>query len=220
MTRTRWTGLAGAAFGLLLLAIAIVVPTTPSNGGSGGAEKYVRFWSDDDHQSKARLAAFLMTYGCLLLVAFAAGLRDRFRDVDAGALPSFILAAGTASAALLLAGAMTGLSVGITAVDAPSFKLDGSLAMLLDTASYGMMGTGLMLAAAMAVAVGLLTLRTRLLPAWTAWLGFLLGLSAVGSLFTAWVGFLGLPLWTVVIGLVLLLRGETVADGPGAPLAA
>jgi hypothetical protein len=124
-------------------------------------------------------------------------------------LPSFVLAAGTASAVLLMTGGGLGLAVGATADQAKAFQVDGNTAMLFDNLAYGLMAPALMAGAAMAVAVGVVTLRTRVLPVWTAWLGFLLGLTALGSYFSAWTGFVGFPLWSAVIGVVLLLRGET-----------
>ena len=210
MTRTRWTGLAGLLFGLVFFGINIFGPSTPDQNGHDAVNKYAAYWSNHDHQIKARVAMLLASYACILLLAFAAGLRDRLRAVDAGPLPSYCLAAGTAAAALLGSGAGISFAVGLAGADTSSFKADGALGVLVDEAGYGMLAIGLMAAGSMAVAVGIVTLRTRVLPAWTAWLGFLLGLSVVGSLFSAWTAFIGLPLWSVVVGITMLVRTDAV----------
>ena len=208
MTRNRWTGLAGLLFAIGFFLTVRFAGSTPDSDKSDAVRKYAAYWNDSAHRSHAVWAAFFLTYSVLLLVAFAAGLRDRLRAVDGGPLPSFVLAAGTVSAALLMAGGGIGLAIGVTADQSKAFEVDGSTAILVDNTAYVIMAPALMAAAVMAVVVGIVTLRTRVLPAWTAWLGFLLGLTALGSYFSAWAGFVGLPLWSAVVGLVLLLRAE------------
>ena len=208
MTRTRWTGLAGLLFGITFFLTVMFAGTTPESDDVDSVQKYADYWKDTDHSSKAVWAAMLLSYAFLVLVAFAAGLRDRLRAVDAGPLPSFVLAAGTVSAALLLAGGQLGLSIGVTLDQSKGYDVDGKTAMLFDSVAYQVMAPGLMAGAVMAVVVGILTLRTKVLPTWTAWLGFLLGLTALGSYFSAWAGFFGFPLWSAVVGVALLLRAD------------
>ena len=220
MTRTRWTGLAGLLFAIGFALTVKYAGSTPDTGGSDAAQKYADYWKDTTHQSHAVWAAFLLSYSFLLLIAFVVGLRDRLRTVDSGPWPAFVLAAGVTAAALLLVGGQIGLAIGVTADQAKAFKVDGSTAMLFDNAAYQVMAPAFMAAAVMAVFVGLVTLRTRVLPVWTAWLGFLLGLTAVGSFFTAWIGFVGFPLWAAVIGIVLLLQKDDAPAAAEAPVMA
>ncbi|MBK5307605.1 MAG: DUF4386 family protein [Frankiaceae bacterium] len=208
MTRNRWTGLTGVLFGISFFAAAFTAGTTPDMGESNATEKFATYWNDTSHQSKAAITALVMTYVFLLLIAFAAGLRDRLRAVDAGPLPSLVLAAGVAAAVLILAGAQVGSIIGLTADQSSGYKVGGELALTLDTLAYQLFAPGLMAAGVMAVCTSLVTLRTRVLPAWTAWIGFLVGLAAVGSVFSAWTNFFLLPVWALVIGLVLLMRGD------------
>ena len=211
MSRSRWTGLAGILFGALFLFAGIFSGTTPDTDGAEAAQKYADHFNDTSTQNHNTVSAFVLTYAFLLLVCFAAGLRQRLRAVDAGPLPALALGLGVAAAAALLVGGETSFAVGTAADQAESFKVDGNLAMLLDGLGYQVLAAGLMAGAAMAVVVGILTLRTRVLPVWTAWLGFLLGLTAVGSYFTAWTGFIGLPLWSVVVGLALVMAKDEPA---------
>jgi hypothetical protein len=219
MTRTRWTGMAGLLFGIGFFFTVVFAGTTPESDNANSVQLYADYWKDTSHQSHSVWAAIALSFAFLLLIAFAAGLRDRLRAVDPGPLPSLVLAAGTASAALLLAGGQLGLSIGVTLDQSKGFDVDGKTAMLFDSVAYQIMAPGLMAGAVMATVVGILTLRTRVLPAWTAWLGFLLGLTAVGTYYSAWAGFFGFPPWSAVVGIALLLRSDAAADGPGAPLA-
>jgi hypothetical protein len=208
MSRSRWTGLAGILFGALFFFAGVFSGTTPDTDGSEAVQKYADHFNDTSTQSHNTISAFVLSYAFLLLVCFALGLRQRLRAVDGGPLPGLVAGLGATAAALLLVGGQLSFAMGLTADQAESFKVDGNLAMLLDGLGYQILAPGLMAAAAMAVVVGILTLRTRALPVWTAWLGFLLGLTAVGSYFSAWVGFIGLPLWSVAVGLVLVLAND------------
>ncbi len=208
MTRNRWTGLAGILFAASFASLLFLVPTTPDTGDSDAIQKYADFWNDTSHQSHAVVAAMVLTYAFLLLLAFAAGLRDLLRAVDSGPLPSLVLGAGAVAAALILAGGIASFVLGITADQVDSFTVDGKTAMIFDQLGYGLLAPGFMAAAVMAVATGIVTVRTRVLPVWTAWLGFLLGLASVGSYFSAWTGFIGLPLWSAVLSIVLLLQND------------
>lgn len=208
MTRNRWTGLAGVLFGLSFFFIAVYSGNTPDSGDANAAQEYADYWNKGSHHTHAIVCAMVLTYAFLLLLAFAAGLRDRLRAVDGGPLPSLVLAAGTAAAALLLAGGEASFAMGVTVDQAKSLSVDGKTAIVFDNLGYQVLAPGLMAAAVMAVVVGIVTLRTRVLPAWTAWLGFVLGLSGLGSYFSAWVGFFALPIWAAVIGIVLLLSTD------------
>jgi hypothetical protein len=220
MTRTRWTGLAGLLFGIGFFLVVVFAGSTPDAGSSDAVQKYADYWKDTSHQSHSVWAAILLSYSFLVLIAFAAGLRDRLRAVDGGPLPSLVLAAGTASAVLLLAGGQLGLGIGVTLDQSKAYDVDGKTAVLFDSLAYQIMAPGLMAGAVMAVLVGILTLRTKFLPSWTAWLGFLLGLTALGTYFSAWAGFFGLPLWSAVIGIMLLLRSDSTSSAPAEESAA
>lgn len=211
MTRSRWTGVAGLLFGLLFFSIDLFGPSTPDSSKADAVSQFASYWSNADNQTKSQIGTLLLTYACVLLIAFSAGLRDRLRAVDRGPLPSYVLAAGTAAAVLVGVGGAAAFAPGIAAADVSSLKVDGGLAVVLDDIGYVLLATGLMAAGSMAVVTGLVSRRTGVLPQWTAWLGFLLGLTAVGSIFTAWLGFLGLPIWVVAISIVLVVRAPDIA---------
>ena len=71
----------------------------------------------------------------------------------------------------------------------------------------------------MFVAVGLLTLRTRVLPVWIGWVSFFLALLLL-IVPIGWAGVVwGFPLWTIVVSILLFRRGSApaAATAPPAP---
>lgn len=212
MTRSRWTGLAGLLFGILFACIDMFGPSTPDTSDPHAVTQFASYWSDHDHQIKSRIGTLLLTYACILFIAFSAGLRDRLRTVDPGPLPSYVLAAGTAVGVLLAAGGTAAFAIGLAGADISSFKVDGALAVVLDDIGYVLLTTGMMAAGSMAVVTGIVSRRTKVLPGWTAWIGFLLGLTAAGSIFTAWLGFFGLSVWVVAVSIAMLMRGDVAPE--------
>lgn len=212
MTRRQWTGLAGVLFGALMITGIVSSGTTPDTG-AGAVERYTEYWSDGGHQDRAVLGSILLTYACVMLVLFSAGLRSLLARVDDSGLPSAVLGAGAASAATFAVGAMLLNGVGIAAAETDDgYKVDGNHALLTESIGYYTVSTAMMLAAAMAVAFSVANRTARVAPQWTMVLSVLLGLVGLGSIFAAWVGFMLLPIWSVVMGVCLLVARR--ADEP------
>ena len=204
MSRRQWAGLAGLLFGIAMIVGVAVSGTTPDNTGAGAIDRYTEYWADADNQDKAALGGIILTYACVLLVCFAAGLGHLLRRLDDGPLPTLVAAAGAASAALLGAGSALVNGAGLAAAES-GHEPDGNTALLVESVGYYTLTTGIMLAAVMAVATSLSNRRTRVLPQWTAILSALLALATIGSIFTAWLGFMIFPAWAIVIGICLLV---------------
>ena len=212
MTRTRLTGAAGIVFGIGFFLLGMFGLNTPDNGGKGAAARFAAFWQSSHHQTQAMWTAFAVSYLIVLLLLFFAGLRALLRAVDAGPLPGLVAVLGPAAAVLLLGGIMLLVAFGVTADQSSGFTPDGNTALVFDEVSYAFAAVGLMAAGAAAVCTALVTLRTRVLPVWTAWVGFLVGIPALGSFLSAWVDFLLFPLWAVVVGVALLMTRTEVAE--------
>ena len=210
MSRRRWIGLAGLLFGVVMFVGIIISGTTPDRDGSDAVALYESFWRDTGHQDAASLGSVLLTYATVLLVALAAGLRWLLARVDTGPLPAVVLAAGTASAALLGAGAALINGAGLAAAEG-GYEPAGGDALLVESIGYYTVTASIMCAAAMAVAVSLSNRSARTLPQWTAVLTVLVALAALGSIYTAWIAFMVLPLWSVVVGGCLLATADEVA---------
>ena len=202
MTRRQWTGLAGVLFAAAFLAAMFTSGTTPDSDGSGAIDRYAEYWRDSDNQDRAFYGVLIMTYGSVLLVWFAAGLRALLRGVDSGSA-GLVRSAGAASGALFGVGVVMVNGPGVAGADS-GIEVDGGTAILLEEMGYPVMALGVMMAGAMAVAFSVANRRAGVVPQWTAVVTGLLALAALGSVFTAWIGFMVLPLWCAVVGVVLL----------------
>lgn len=201
-----------------MLAGVLMSGSTPESGGAGAAERYAQFWADDDNQAGAWRGSVTLTYAVPLLLAFTASLSRLLRRGDDGPLPSLVLAAGATAAALLGVGQALVNGAGHAAKES-GYVSNGQDALLLEAVGYFTLVPSIMCAAVMAVAVSVSNRTGRVLPSWTAVLSGLLGLAALGSIFTAWAGFMLLPLWSVVVGATLLVqRNRTAAVDDRVPV--
>lgn len=217
MTRQRWTGVAAIGFGVLMFVGILISGSTPDRDAADAAEKYAEYWQQSENQDNASRGAMLLIYAWALMVCFAAGLRHLLRrGGDDGPLPSLALAAGTASAALFGAGGMLINGAGLAGAEG-GYTADGGAAMLTESVGYYTVTAAMALAAVMAVAASMSNRRARVLPQWTLALTVLVAIAGAGSIFTAWMGFMLLPIWSVVVGLVLVMtRAADAEDAPGA----
>jgi hypothetical protein len=203
MTRRQWTGAVAVLFGVLMLIGLLLSGTTPDNG-KGAIERYTKFWSDADHQDRAKLGAILLTYAWVLLAVLAALLRHLLRGLDDGPHRVVILSTGTAAAALFGVGSTLVNGAGIAASSAKGYEVDGNDAIFLESVGYYVLTTGMMMAAAMVVAFALANRRVGLVPQWTVVLSGLMALVGLASIVTAWLGFMLFPVWAIVVGGCLL----------------
>lgn len=216
MSRRQWVGLAGVLFGAVMLTGIFLSGTTPDSTGSGAVDRYTEYWADGDNSDRAAWGSVVLTYAVPLLLCFAAGLSRLLRRSDDGPLPSLVLGAGGAAAALFATGGALMNGVGIAAAES-GYRADGNDGLLLEAVGYYTLTAAMMCAGTMAVAAALSNRSARLLPAWTLVLAALLGLTALGSIFTAWIGFMLLPVWAIVVGICLLAGRQShspVVDAP------
>lgn len=203
MSRRQWTGLGAIMFGAVMLIGVLTSGSTPESTDAGAVARYTDYWKSIDNQDKAALGSIILTYACVLLVALAAGLRHLLAAADDGPLPGLVLGAGAMSAGLLGVGSALMNGVGVAGAET-GYEADGNHGLLVESIGYYTLTSAMMAAAAMAVAVGLSNRRARVLPQWTIALAVLLGLAALGNIFTAWIGFMLLPAWAAVVGICLL----------------
>ena len=211
MTMKRWSGVAGIVFVAFSVISSLVRGSVPGTDKVDAMAKFARFYSDSSHQSQALASAITGVVGLFFFAWFLGGLWSALREAEgAPATPTIIVAVG--GAAFIALAALEHIvhnSIGITLHFSDGYKLDPGLALVLED-----LGTGIFLAAMVAVgtataAAGVVILRTRALPVWLAWVGFLIALLALPLIPPLSVlGALVLALWTLVTS-VLLLRPQT-----------
>ena len=203
MRSTRTASVAGISF-IVVYIVAWVISRSPDTDDP--AATIAAYYTDKDNRVLEVISAYLFIVAALLFLGFVAGLRGRLRSAEGGDATATSIAFGSAIvfAGLVVAGAMSlaavpaGMSLGGT--KPPS---GGDVVNFLQSAGYGMILVGAMLfAAASIAAISVVSIRTSVLPRWTAWLGFV---CAFALLFAAvWLPQIALLIWVLVISIVSL----------------
>ena len=102
MTRRNPWALSGALFVVLVL-VAFLALGGDTPDGDDSAQKVVSFYSK--HETREIIAAVVLGLAGIVLVYFAAMVRERVRDHDRTALPAFAFGAGIVAAGGFLAAA-------------------------------------------------------------------------------------------------------------------
>jgi hypothetical protein len=200
----RWSPLAGLLY-VALFVIAIL--TTPDAGETN--REIVEHYADEGNRRNDMILTVLLAAAALAFVWFVSHLRTLLAAAAArSALPALALGAGAASAALLLVAGATFGSISFTYEDAPAgeFELDPDTVRLVGSIGYGVFVGSMWLAGLVVLATSLVALRTRVLPAWLAWLGVPVVLALVFAF--AFVPVFALLAWVALVSIVLLARPQ------------
>jgi hypothetical protein len=220
MDKAMWDRLAaaGGIVGVALFVVAAIVYGTPPDVDSSAASVTQFF---QDNSDRVLTAVFLQGLAVLAILWFVAALVTAMRDAGEPRLATagfgaFLLAFSIgAMSAMALAGlAFTMAGAGS---DLASVAAIYHLARIADTFS-GLLFAGL------AAAVAGASFRTKLFPAWWAWLSALIAAWSVVAA-TGWaqsgfwspdgVGFAGFAaflLWTLVTSVLLTMRTKPAAE--------
>jgi hypothetical protein len=201
----RWSPVAGLLY-VLLFVIAIV--TTPDTGETN--REILEHYADEGNRRNDIILTFLFAAAALAFFWFASDLRSRLAAVaPLSALPTLALGAGIASAGLLLVAAATFGSISFT-YEEGDFELDPNTARLVGSIGYGAFVGSMWMAGLVVLATSLVAFRTRVLPAWLAWLGILVTIALVFAF--AFFPVFALLVWVAVVSVVLLARPPTLAS--------
>jgi hypothetical protein len=178
----RWMGACGVAAGVLLLVatpLYLVMGTPPSLGNETLFSAYVTRSNTILITTKLVDIVYLVGF-----IVFAAGLRHLIRRMrpDFEWLAALVFGSALLQAASVL---MFDALAGGAALDTFN-KPDPSVVRALTEASLAMNAFGFILTALFEASVSYAILATRVLPGWTGWLGFgigILNLVAVPAIF-------------------------------------
>lgn len=169
------------------------------------------------HSNIVTGGAWIYMIGCACFPWFAGGLRSRLASAEGGTAPvttvAFVAAVATGVVAMGLAAPDMAAAIGAGDITAGAA---GALHQM-STVFFVMVELG---AATMVAGFGVAALRSRALPKWWAIVSLLLGvLLVVGPI--GWLGVMfGMPLWTLLSAVVLLLHPSRAAAPAPAPAAA
>jgi hypothetical protein len=208
VTLRRWLALCGVvAPVLIVLAFTVVGGRTPDDNAS--AAKVVSYYRD--HKSASMISALMVAIGAVLLVLFAARLREVLRGdgLGNGGLP--IAAFG--GALILAAGLLFLAAVHFALVQAADHRFAGPAQTLnvLDNNDFFVMIGGMAL---LMLAAGIATVRRPVLPRWLGWAAIVIGILALAGPL-GFVGFLLSVVWILVVAILMLVRQDLIAAGAG-----
>lgn len=199
--------LTGVLF-VVLTVVSFIVGGEPPDADDRIGE-IVEYWVDNDAANM--IGAGIESLAAVSLLFFAASLRRALRrDEDgAGVLSVAAMGGGIVAAAGIGVDASIRFAAADLADEIDPVAIQTLNAMWADFFFPMVIGI-----ATLILATGLSALRTRVIPVWLAWIGFLL----VVVFFTpaGFFAFLASALWILVVS-ILLWRRETSAAPTGAP---
>jgi hypothetical protein len=193
---SKWGPLAGVLSGLLFVASFVSGSSTPDDNASG---QYVIQWYTT-HHNRQMLSDVLLTLAMFFLVVFAATLARHVRRGDRW------IATGALGGAAVAALGLTSI-VGFDLVLATNTThLTPASAQTLNLLSNDfflpvVLGFGLF-----AVLGGLAVVTGRILPAWTGWVLFVIGIAALVPP-VSWFALLGTMLWVLIASVWMTVQG-------------
>jgi hypothetical protein len=204
LTQQRWPAVApltGVAFVIIVVIAFIVGGETPDIDDS--PQKVLSFYNDND--TEQMFGSFLLALGTVFLFFFLGVLRTVLRAAEG--------AVGRLSAVAFGGGLVLG--VGILSFAGFTFALADAADHLTPDAAQALnalnsdfffpVAAGL---ATLLIATGISALRSRVLPAWLAWIAVVLGIAAITPV--GFFAFLAFGLWVLVVSVLLWRAASSV----------
>jgi hypothetical protein len=205
MTVRRWLALCGVGAGILFAVGTGLGGPSPQDDAS--AAKVVSYFRD--HPTVTRVGSLLLAIAAVLVVLFAARLREVLHSGQQGETALPIAAFG--GAVILGAGALFDAAVGFALVQAADhrFAAPAQTLNVVFNNDFAVITGGI---AILLLATGISTVRRSVLPRWLGWAAIVIGiLSLAGP-----AGFLGAILaivWLLVVSILMFVRKDLIAAG-------
>jgi hypothetical protein len=210
----RWAALGGVAYVVLFIAGILIKDSGAPDFDAPPAE-VVSFYGDSGNRDQIALGWGLVLLGVFGFLWFLAAVREFMRRIDAeGLLINLATIGGAVYAALTLTG--IGLEAGVETMSDDTFRdqVFPELIHAARDAGYVLHATGGVGAAALIIAVSLAAARAGLVPGWAGWLGILVGILALGSIFFFPMALIAV--WLLITS-VLLFQAAGRAGAPPSP---
>jgi hypothetical protein len=206
----RWSAVAGVLF-VALFAIALGL-----SGNTGDNPSEVQAWyAEDGNRTRQIVAFFLFVGAALAFLSFLGTLRDMLMRAEGGpgTLSALVFGPGVTFATLLVAGNAF-FTAPVALADDSDFTLDPNTAQTFDNAGYITIVGGTMIASILVLSASTAALRTGVLPAWLGWVGLVVAVAMLFSIFL--VPILVFLAWVLVVSLVMVVSAWRVR-GPASP---
>jgi hypothetical protein len=201
LTTPRAAATAGIVFSVLLgSALAMTRLAIPADGGQGG-----RLLSDPSRRASVGLAINLVPFAGIAFLWFMGVIRDRIGRHEDRFFSTVLLGSGLLFVAMLFVAAAVATGVR-TELSSPGSGVGGS-----ETGRLGAHVTRTLLnvfamrmAAVFTIAVATISLRTKVLPRWLAYVGYVsAAILLVSHGIWPWVELL-FPLWILLLSIEIL----------------
>ena len=204
MVQRQWLALCGVV-GALLVFVGLLVLGASAPDADARATTVVSFYKAHDARNEA--AAIAVIVAAVLLVLFAAQLRELLQRNESGVAVLPLAAFG--GAILVSAGLFFAATAHLALVNAANHGLVVPAQTLNVLDNYSLYATfgGY---AVLLLAAGVTTVRRPVLPRWLGWAAIVSGVLALA----AKIGFIGSALglvWILVVG-ILMLRKDPVGE--------
>lgn len=215
MTLRRWSGITGIVFVVLAVVSGIVRGSIPDTSKRNAVDKFVKFYGDKSHNSHALVAVVLGFIGLFFFTWFLGGVWGAIREAEGRvSAPTIIVAIGGAvfvamGFAYHAFDNIQGITLHFDKGYRASSQFNPGTAILLNDVAVGLRMAAMLGMGAASAAASVVILRTRVFPAWLAWIGFAIALlalpvipplSVISSLLFAF--------WTIVVSVIFLTRPE------------
>lgn len=204
-TASRWAGIAGAGFAVLLFAGATIA-SAPDYDESD--QKWVSWFQDSSHRGAQIIGMFLVAAAALLLIVFfVTVLRLAVARGGSSTASAFAGVAGTMLATVVgVYGVIrSGVSAAMTFAPNTFPVPSADVLRTLDNLAFGVLAVAGGFAAALFVASFAHALRSAdILPGWLVTAGYVVGVLLLASFL--FFPFLLLPLWVLIVGILTATR--------------
>lgn len=202
-TGTAWTRLAALAGVVFAAGLAVsAIGNEPSSTAS--AAKVAHYYLA--HKNAVNTRALFGAAAVLFGLGFFSYLRTYLHRVSSAAMTGLYF-----TGVLVFAfGGVIGAGMQFTLGDSPKSLSPESLQtlnMIAQDLNWPIVSIGLAL---MYLALGIIVVRSRIVPVWLGWLAIVVAVAAA-SLFLAFVPLLVTPVWVLVVSIVMAVRNPRLA---------
>jgi hypothetical protein len=181
-----------------LLGLALISNTGDTTSGVQS------FYADSGNRAKEVTAFFFLVAAGIAFLAFLGTLRTMLDRAESGpgTLSGLIFGAGTIAITLIIAGAAVSAAPAMLAGD-QDFQLAPNTAEALNWAGYLLLVAGVMAASIVVLATSTAALRTSVLPAWVGWIGLVVAVVMLLSIYYfPMIIFAG---WILLVSLLMIV---------------
>ena len=204
----RAAGIAGIAFSVLSISCNLLTRSAITAHGQGSAVEVIK------HSETISLALNLMPFAGIAFLWFVAVLRDHLGEFEDRFFATVFFGSGLLYVAMFFAtGALAGGLLGVLRNGTENLVQSGTYDLSRAEINQLLNVYGIKMAGVFMISFSTIALRTRIMPRWMAFLGWVLALFLLLSIGTlAWVP-LVFPLWLFLISIRILFDKFRVQPG-------